>query len=78
MIALLLCASQYALNLLPAMDGEGYSGWLFFAFLVGRVLGIEHPEVLDGRALTTPKKILGWIAIVIFILCFTPQPFMIS
>lgn len=77
MIAIVLVASQYGLiALFPGV--EGYSGWLFFAFLVGRVLGIEHPEVVDGRALSANKKLLGWIAIVIFILCFTPQPFIIA
>jgi membrane-associated protease RseP (regulator of RpoE activity) len=77
MIALTTVAFQYALvGFFPSL--EGYSGWLFFAFLVGRVLGIEHPDVVDGRPLNFNKKILGWIAILIFILCFTPQPFIIS
>lgn len=77
MIVLMLVASQYAIvGLFPSV--QGYSGWLFFAFLIGRVLGVTHPDVMDGRGLTKQKKILGWIAVIIFILCFTPQPFMIS
>jgi|SRR5690554_2601462 len=72
MISLLLVAVQYVIvGIVPT--AEGYSGWLFFAFIIGRVLGVEHPEVMDGKALSLRKKILGWIAIVIFILCFTPQ-----
>ena len=77
MIALLIAATQYALVwFFP--HAEGYSGWLLFAFLIGRVLGIEHPEVPDQRPLSRQKKILGWIALVIFILCFTPQPIIVS
>ncbi|UCS92343.1 site-2 protease family protein [Echinicola marina] len=57
---------------------EGYNGWLLFGFLLGRVVGIEHPPVIDGRPLNGPRKVLAWLAILIFILCFTPQPFQIS
>ena len=77
MIAFVMVAVQYGITaLFPTV--EGYSGWLFFAFLVGRVLGIEHPEVHDSATLNSSQKILGWLAIIIFILCFTPRPFMIS
>ncbi|HLT07228.1 MAG TPA: site-2 protease family protein [Cyclobacteriaceae bacterium] len=77
MIALLIVAAQYALVwLVPS--AEGYSGWLLFAFLVGRVLGITHPDVIDNRSLSLQQKILGWMALVIFILCFTPQPIIIT
>ncbi|HSJ67707.1 MAG TPA: site-2 protease family protein [Anditalea sp.] len=77
MIVLLIVAGQYGLVFLyPGL--EGYSGWLFFAFLLGRILGIEHPPVKDGRPLSQNQKIIGWIAVLIFILCFTPQPFIIE
>ncbi|MEQ9305022.1 MAG: site-2 protease family protein [Marinoscillum sp.] len=57
---------------------EGYSGWLLFAFLLGRVLGVRHPSVMDNRPLSTGRKVLGWIALLIFVLCFTPEPFVID
>lgn len=57
---------------------EGYSGWLLFAFLIGRVIGVYHPRVSDNTALDFNRKILGWIAIIIFIICFSPQPFIIG
>jgi membrane-associated protease RseP (regulator of RpoE activity) len=57
---------------------QGYSGWLFFAFILGRVLGIEHPPVRDKRPLTAKQKLIGWIAVLIFVLCFTPEPFIID
>ncbi|EON79435.1 zinc protease, putative [Lunatimonas lonarensis] len=77
MIALLIVALQYSLvSFFPKL--EGYSGWLFFAFLLGRILGIQHPSVADNRPLSATQKLLGWIAILIFILCFIPQPFIIK
>ena len=57
---------------------EGYTGWLLFAFLIGRVVGIDHPPVIDDRPLTPARKILGWIALVIFVLCFSPQPLVVD
>lgn len=77
MIALLIVALQYSLvSFFPTM--EGYSGWLFFAFLLGRILGIQHPPVEDNRRLSKGQKIIGWLAILIFALCFIPQPFIIK
>lgn len=71
---LLIASVQYVLVFLsPSL--QGYSGWLFFAFLLGRVMGLSHPEVNGTKELSRSRKIIGWIAIVIFILCFTPQPF---
>ncbi len=53
---------------------EGYSGWLLFAFLLGRVMGVQHPEPPDNEPLDFRRQLLGWLAILIFILCFTPAP----
>jgi len=73
----LMAASQYTLvYLYPSL--QGYSGWLLFAFLLGRLMGLEHPEVNGFKELNSNRKIIGWIAILIFVLCFTPQPFQIS
>lgn len=59
-------------------DIKGYGGWLLFAFLLGRFLGVYHPPVLDNRELSTGRKIVGWIAIVVFILSFSPRPLIIE
>lgn len=53
---------------------SGYSGFLAFGFLIGRVLGVYHPETSDIKPLGTTRKIFGWLAILIFIVCFSPNP----
>ena len=53
---------------------QGYAGWLAFAFLLGRILGIYHPPAQQDEPLDTKRQILGWITLVIFILCFSPKP----
>lgn len=53
---------------------EGYSGWLIFAFFVGRFAGIEHPKAMIEHPLDQKRKILGWLALAIFVLCLSPAP----
>ncbi len=76
-IALSIAAVQYAIVFFRP-ELEGYQGWLFFAFLIGRIMGTKHPEVTGFKELDKKRKVLGWIALVIFILCFSPKPFIFS
>lgn len=57
---------------------EGYTGWLLFSVLIGRFIGVDHPAVIDNAPLSTGRKIIGWVALVIFILSFSPQPLVIE
>ncbi len=52
--------------------------WIVFAFLIGRVLGVYHPPAPIETPLSTGRKVLGWLALAIFVISFTPQPFVIS
>lgn len=57
---------------------EGYSGWLVFSLIIGRFIGVDHPRVSDNEPLSTGRKVLGWVALIIFILCFSPQPLVVE
>lgn len=52
-----------------------WTGWLFWGAIL-LVMGISHPPVvydwipLDGR-----RKIIGWLALGLFLMTFTPVPF---
>lgn len=59
-------------------DVEGYSGWLLFSLLIGRFIGVDHPKVQEDEPLDLNRQILGWLALVIFILCFSPQPLVVE
>lgn len=77
MLAGAVMAVQFGLAwLFP--DLNGYHGWLLFGLILSRFLGIFHPPAPDERPLSTSRKILGCIALVVFILCFSPTPFVIS
>lgn len=70
-VAIQLVLSYFFPNLV------GYSGFLAFGFLIGRFLGIYHPPTHDYRPLSIERKILGWLALGVFVICFSPQPFTI-
>lgn len=78
-MALALTAIFFCLHLglayvLP--DVKGYPGWLVFGFLLARLLGIFHPPAPDEAPLSKGRKILGWLTVIIFLLSFSPAPFL--
>jgi len=76
MYALAIFTLQLAtMFVFPTM--EGYPGWLLFAFLLGRVLGIYHPPVPIDTPLDFKRRVLGWLSLAIFVISFSPRPFII-
>lgn len=57
---------------LPGVQGN--PGWLLFGLLLARVMGIFHPPAPDEQPLSVGRKVLGWLMLVIFVLCFSPSP----
>jgi len=58
--------------------GFGWSGWLFWAFILYFFIKIKHPPVPQFEKLGTGRMILGYFAIIVFLLSFSPTPFTIS
>jgi len=77
LIALSVFAGQY-LTTLILPDVKGYHGWLFFGFLIGRFLGVYHPKALQDEPLSFGRKVVGCLALIIFILCFAPQALVVE
>lgn len=73
MYVLLIFAAQFSLMVyLPGI--KGYEGWLLFAFIIGRFVGVDHPPSDIEQPLDPNRLLLGWVALAIFILCFSPVP----
>lgn len=73
MYALLMFAAQFSLMAyLPGI--KGYEGWLLFAFILGRFIGVEHPRSEIEQPLDSKRVLLGWLALLMFVLCFSPAP----
>jgi membrane-associated protease RseP (regulator of RpoE activity) len=53
----------------------GWQGWLLWGLLLA-IMGFRHPPLVDWWVpLDYKRKIIGWLAVLIFILTFTPVPF---
>jgi len=75
--AVIIFSAQFAMNFFfPKV--EGYQGWLLFAFVIGRFLGIQHPPTLFDKPVSGMRQILGWVALIIFIISFSPRPLIIE
>jgi membrane-associated protease RseP (regulator of RpoE activity) len=54
-----------------------WEGWIIWAVLL-LVIGLRHPPVISWEVpLDKRRKLIGWLAFVIFILTFIPVPFKI-
>lgn len=49
-------------------------GTILFTILLGVMLRVGHPEPLDNSPLDFKRKVVAFLTLVIFILCFTPFP----
>ncbi|MDH4059000.1 MAG: site-2 protease family protein, partial [Cyclobacteriaceae bacterium] len=73
MYALLVFAGQFIWAWIsPGITG--YSGWLLFGLIIGRMAGVHHPQATIEEPLDTNRQILGWLALLIFVICFSPNP----
>ena len=50
-----------------------WQGWLFWALIV-TLVGLRHPPIFEDERLDWRRKALAGVALLIFILCFTPAP----
>jgi membrane-associated protease RseP (regulator of RpoE activity) len=72
-ISLTIFLLQYVVTVVMP-SAQGFHGWLLFAFILGRFIRVRHPGAEVEEPLSDGRKILGWLALVILILCFTPNP----
>ncbi len=58
----------------PALLAYGYTGWLIWTLLIVFLVRVEHPPVMHAEELTPTRRVLGYVALAIFLLCFSIQP----
>jgi Zn-dependent protease len=78
---LMVAVGMFALQYLTSYifpSATGFSGYLFFVFLLGRLIGVKHPVAPDDTPLSTNRKILGWVCLIIFIICFSFEPLVLE
>jgi hypothetical protein len=52
----------------------GWPGWLLWAGILFIVIKLDHPPIPDLEPLSPNRMIVGWIALAIFVLSFSPTP----
>ena len=50
-----------------------WAGWSLWGLILLR-LGRHHPVIEDHTGLTPGRRILGWVALAVFVLCFALEP----
>lgn len=70
----LMAAVGAAVAVGSAVLQYGYTGWLIWTLLIVFLVRVEHPPVTQKQSLTPTRRVLGYIAIAIFILCFSIRP----
>ncbi len=76
MLAAIVLSVQFACTAL--FQVEGYLGWMLFALIIGRFLGVYHPPVADNRPLTKGRIAIAILSLIIFILSFSPYPLILE
>jgi hypothetical protein len=56
------------------VTGLGWTGWLVWSLLIIFLVQVKHPPVMRPQKLTPTRRLLGYAAIAIFLLCFSLQP----
>ncbi len=74
--ATVIMSVQFTVTALFELEFTG--GMLLFALLIGRFLGVEHPTTSDNQPLTTSRKVIGVIALIVFILSYCPEIFVVT
>lgn len=70
----LLTATAGAAAIGESLLNYGYTGWLVWTLLIVFLVRVEHPPVVQQNELSQTRRILGYLAIAIFILCFSIRP----
>lgn len=52
-----------------------YGMWLFWLFFIVFLVRLDHPPAAIEYQLGPGRRILGWMSLVVFVLCISPLPF---
>lgn len=70
----LIGSGAYMYLILEKNGAEPSLIWLFWSFFIAFVVKVEHPPVLIEAPLSPTRKVLGWLSMLIFVLCISFNP----
>lgn len=54
--------------------GQASLIWVFWSFFIAFIVKVEHPPVDVEEKLSTGRQVIGWLSMLIFLLCISPNP----
>ena len=72
-VGIFIFAMLIILNAVLIVEFQSYV-WVAWVVLILVLIGFRHPPTGKMEELDTNRKILGWLALVVFVLCFSPLP----
>lgn len=71
-------AANIVVIVLVLLGLTGWSGWLVWAAIL-LLMGMSHPRVVyEWIPLDRNRRVIGWVTIAIFVMTFTPVPFLFN
>ncbi len=64
----------YLYVIVGSLEAGGSLLWLVWSFFIAYLVGVEHPPATFEEPLSPTRKFLGWLSMVIFVLCISPNP----
>lgn len=76
--AVSLISSYIILTFFESSVYSGYTSWAVWALFIIYLVRVEHPPVRYTQKLDPVRTWLGWLSMLIFVLCISPNPFYFS
>lgn len=70
----LLISIGYLYFVSGGFDQSGSLIWVFWSFFLVFFVRLEHPPVIYEEPLSPVRRRLGWISMIVFMLCISPTP----
>ena len=70
-----LLSSFIILTFFESSVSSGYTSWAVWAVFIIYLVRVEHPLVTYTQKLDPVRTWLGWLSMLIFVLCISPNPF---
>lgn len=65
-------------SLMDLENSIGWTGWLFWGFILYFFIKVKHPPVQNFEKLSNGRMILGYVSLIVLLLSFSPMPFIVS
>ncbi|MFA5669759.1 MAG: site-2 protease family protein [Balneolaceae bacterium] len=70
----LILSSVYIYLIAGPTGAQPSSIWMVWLFFITFLVKVEHPPVTFYKPLSTRRKVLGWLSMLIFVLCISLNP----